>query len=194
MPNPNSSIIRLLDVLLRMASLFLKKWASDLSDHFEELSDYQSAVKETSSDIVDACVFNTHDCVYGSFISQLFKQNRKPKTADFQTFEMSARTRARIHNEYASDQLRKNSLSLSQFADCSASIQLLSCFRTKGDPDKAIFPQSFLSFCDSFLRTFFQFCILLLPTQQPGLFANTGSLPWLNYLFPQTQNTMKGVL
>ena len=45
---------------MRMASLFLKEWASDLSDHFEELSDYQAVVKETSSDIVDECVFNTH--------------------------------------------------------------------------------------------------------------------------------------
>ena len=144
---------------MRMVSLFLKKWATDLSDHFEELSEYQSEVKSKPADIIDDCVFNTHACVYGSFLGQLFKPEQHHKTVIFQPFEMSARTRARIHNEYAMDQLRKNSLSFSEFADCIASIQLLSCFRAKGDPDSAIYHKSFMPFCDSFFCTSIQFYI-----------------------------------
>lgn len=180
---------------MRMASLFLKKWAADLSDHYEELTDYQSEVRKTSPDIIDDCVFNIHDCVYGSFIARLFKSNRCRKTANHQPFEMSARTRARIHNEYAMDQLRKNSLSRNEFVDCAASIQLLSCFRGKGDPDSAIYHKSFLPFCDSFLRTSIQFYILFfLSALLPECYSRSGNSLCLSHLFHQSQQSAKGVL
>ena len=184
----------MLDVLMCMASLFLKKWAADISLHFEELSNYQSEVKSTSADIIDECVFNTHDCVYGSFIGQLFKPNRIRKTVSLQPFEMSARTRARIHNEYAMDQFRKNSLSLNEFAHCAASIQLLPCFRAKGDPDRAIYSTLFLPFCDSFLRTSIQFYnLFFLSALEPDCFSRSWNPLWRSHLLHLTQNSMKGV-
>ena len=122
-------------MLLQALCLCLKKWTKDWCASLEELVEHQVVQVDKTPDLIDECVFSTHECLYGSLLGSIFERNKRQSKNFSNHFQLSARTRARIHTEYALDQLRKSHQSLDAVADCAASIQLLSCFRTMGDPE-----------------------------------------------------------
>ena len=127
------------------------------------------------TDLVDECVFRANHSVMLTVRSCFFFRKKHRRIRSTAKFELSARTRARIQNAASLEQLHKNDHAFQSFSDCVASIQLLSCFKTHGDPEGAFNVASpsarvsFPGFIQLILSYFFSIPVMTLTKGISGL-------------------------